>query len=70
MPINSLEATQIDVAQTTITKLKRIPFAKIGFTLSLLVSVGVGAFLGRIIPINALDWGGLLTGRKPEDVLM
>ena len=70
LPINSLEATQIDVAQTTITKLKRIPFAKIGFTLSLLVSVGVGAFLGRIIPINALDWGGLLTGRKPEDVLM
>jgi LCP family protein required for cell wall assembly len=70
LPINSLATTQIDVAQTTITKVRRIPFAKIGFTLSLLVSVGVGAFLGRIIPINALDWGGLLTGRKPEEVLM
>jgi len=51
-----------------------IPFVKIGariaFTLSLLVSVGAGAFLGRVIPINAIDWGGLVTGRKPAEVLM
>jgi LCP family protein required for cell wall assembly len=54
----------------TIKKIKRIPFAKIAFTLSLLISVGAGASLARIIPINALDWGGLLSGRKPEEVLM
>ena len=85
LPINSLEPTQIDAGQTSINQtnktanktanktfaaIKRIPFAKIGFTLSLLISVSTGAFLGRIIPINALDWGGLLTGRKPEEVLM
>jgi LCP family protein required for cell wall assembly len=70
LPINSPEPAQIDVAHPTIAKVKRIPFAKIGFTLSLLVSVSAGAFLGRIIPINALDWGGLLSGRKPEEVLM
>ncbi|PZO35550.1 MAG: LytR family transcriptional regulator [Pseudanabaena frigida] len=66
----SPEQKLVDVAQPTIAKVKRIPFAKIGFTLSLLFSVGAGAFLGRIVPINALDWGGLLTGRKPEEVLM
>jgi LCP family protein required for cell wall assembly len=69
LSINSSE-TQVESTHPTITKLKRIPFAKIGFTLSLLIAVGSGAFLGRIIPINALDWGGLLTGRKPEEVLM
>ena len=52
------------------SKLKRIPFAKIAFTLSLIVSVGAGAFLSRIVPINAIDWVGLLSGRKPEEVLM
>lgn len=66
LPINPPQPTLIK----TTNKIKRIPFAKIGFTLSLLVSVGAGAFLGRIIPINALDWGGLLSGRKPEEVLM
>ncbi|MFN5304502.1 MAG: LytR family transcriptional regulator, partial [Pseudanabaena sp.] len=74
LPINLLEPLQIDAVPTTITKtitnIKRIPFAKIGFTLSLLVSIGAGTLLGRIIPINALDWGGLLSGRKPEEVLM
>ena len=61
---------QIDTARPVITKIKRIPFAKIGFALSLLISVSAGALLGRIVPINALDWGGLLTGRKPEEVLI
>ena len=77
LPIKPLEPTQIDAGHTninqtnkTLTAIKRIPFAKIGFTLSLLISVTAGAFLARIIPINALDWGGLLTGRKPEEVLM
>jgi len=74
LPINLLEPLQIDAVPTTITKtitnIKRIPFAKITFTLSLLVSIGAGTLLGRIIPINALDWGGLLSGRKPEEVLM
>lgn len=74
LPFNSLGSKQIDVTQTTlkktINKVKRVPFAKIGFTLSLLISVSAGALLGRIIPINALDWGGLLSGRKPEEVLM
>ncbi|PZU96490.1 MAG: LytR family transcriptional regulator [Pseudanabaena sp.] len=59
-----------DLVQSTVKSIKRIPFAKIGFTLSLLVSVGSGAFLGRIIPINALDWGGLISGRKPQEVLI
>ncbi|WP_347272296.1 LCP family protein [Pseudanabaena sp. FACHB-1998] len=63
------EQMQVEVAQT-ISKIKRLPFAKIGFTLSLIASVGAGVFLGRIVPINALDWSGLLTGRKPEEVLM
>ena len=66
LPINSPQPTLIK----TINKIKHIPFAKIGFTLSLLISVGTGVFLGRIIPINALDWAGLLTGRKPEEVLI
>ena len=65
---NSPESMQVNVSPAT--KVKRISFAKIGFTLSLLISVGAGAFLGRIVPINALDWGGLLTGRKPEEVLI
>ncbi|WP_318655904.1 LCP family protein [Pseudanabaena yagii] len=69
LPSNTPEQMQVNVAQT-ISKIKRIPFAKIGFTISLLVSVGAGAFLGRIVPINALDWSGLLSGRKPEEVLM
>ena len=70
LSINSLEQMQIDLTESKITKVKRIPFAKIGFTLSLLLSVGVGASIGRIVPINALDWGGLLTGRRPEEILM
>jgi len=78
-PMSSLDPTEIDVNQPniiktninrTLTTIKRIPFAKIGFTLALLVSVSAGALAGRVIPINALDWGGLLTGRKPEEVLM
>lgn len=64
-----VEQMQVEVVQT-ISKIKKIPFAKIGFTISLIASVGAGAFLGRIVPINALDWNGLLTGRKPEEVLM
>lgn len=63
-------AEPINSSQAAITKIKRIPFAKISFTLSLLVFVGAGACLGRIVPINSLDWGGLLTGRKPEEILM
>ncbi|MBD2189944.1 LCP family protein [Pseudanabaena mucicola] len=73
-PINSIEPIQLDAAQPAIAKtintIRRIPFAKIGFTLSLLIAVGTGAFIGRVVPITALDWGGLLTGRKPEEVLM
>ena len=69
-PTNSSQPMQLDVPQPAITKVKRIPFAKISFTLSLLAFVAAGACLGRIIPINTLDWGGLLTGRKPEEVLM
>ncbi len=69
LPNNPPAQIQIDLAKP-ISKIKRIPFAKIGFTISLLVSVSAGALLGRIIPINALDWGGLLSGRKPEEVLM
>ncbi|MFN9608580.1 MAG: LCP family protein, partial [Pseudanabaena sp.] len=69
LPSNTPEQMQVNVAQT-ISQIKRIPFAKIGFILSLLISVGAGAFIGRIIPINALDWGGLISGRKPEEVLM
>ncbi|MFZ4556433.1 MAG: LCP family protein [Pseudanabaena sp.] len=61
---------QADAVQPTMLKTKGISFAKISFTLFLLLSVGVGAALSRIVPINALDWGGLLTGRKPEEVLM
>ena len=70
LPNISLQPMSADLVQSTVKSIKRIPFAKIGFTLSLLVSVGSGAFLGRIIPINALDWGGLMTGRKPEEVLI
>lgn len=70
LPINSSEPMQVEATHTHITKLKSIPFAKISFILSLLVSVGAGAFLGRVVPINALDWNGLLTGRKPEEVLI
>lgn len=65
-----ITAAKVQTGDSTILKVQRIPFAKIAFTLSLLLSVGAGAFVGRIIPINALDWGGLLTGRKPEEVLM
>ncbi|MFN9647903.1 MAG: LytR family transcriptional regulator, partial [Pseudanabaena sp.] len=54
LPSNTPEQMQVNVAQT-ISQIKRIPFAKIGFILSLLISVGAGAFIGRIIPINALD---------------
>lgn len=60
---------QADAVQPTMLKTNRIPFAKIAFTLFLMFSVGAGAALSRIVPINSLDWGGLLTGRKPE-VLM
>ncbi len=70
LPINSSEPMQVEATHTHITKLKSIPFAKISFILSLLVSVSAGAFLGRVVPINALDWSGLLTGRKPEEVLI
>ncbi|WP_322096214.1 LCP family protein [Pseudanabaena cinerea] len=75
----SPEPMQIDRSQPPITppiteSRTPIPYAKIGariaFTLSLLVSVGAGAFLGRVIPINAIDWAGLVTGRKPTEVLM
>ncbi len=71
LPTTTLETMQVDVAKPVLPKkAPQIPFAKIGFTLSLLVSIGAGAFLGRIMPINALDWGGLMTGRKPEEVLI
>lgn len=70
LSVNIPEPMQIDLPQPTITKVKRIPFAKIGFTVSLLLSIGAGTFLGRIVPINALDWVGLLSGRKPEEVLI
>ncbi len=70
LPINSSEPMQIEATHTHITKIKSISFAKISFILSLLVSVSAGAFLGRVVPINALDWSGLLTGRKPEEVLI
>ncbi len=63
-------AEPINSSQPAVIKIKRIPFAKISFTLSLLVFAGAGVCLGRIVPINSLDWGGLLTGRKPEEVLM
>jgi len=68
LPTNS--PMQVDAVQPTMLKTKRIPFTKIAFTLFLMLSVGAGAALSRIVPINALDWGGLLTGRKPEEVLM
>jgi LCP family protein required for cell wall assembly len=70
---NSLEKTDLPENHknnSMLTAIKRIPFAKIAFTLSLLASVSAGAFLGKIIPINAVDWGGLLAGRKPEEVLI
>ncbi|NUN65194.1 LCP family protein [Pseudanabaena biceps] len=71
---NSLQTVQVEAnpptTTKTINKVKRIPFAKIGFTLSLILAVSAGASLGRIVPINALDWRGLLTGRKPQEVLM
>ena len=69
LPNTSPEPMQVDTA-TPIRKDKRIPFAKISFTFFLLLSIGGGAALSRIVPINSLDWGGLLTGRKPEEVLM
>ncbi len=67
------EPMQIDATPPTQSRVKkhnRFPFAKVAFTLSLMLSVTTGAFVGRIIPINAVDWRGLLTGRKPEEVLM
>jgi len=70
LPDSYLQPMPTELVQSTVKSLKHIPFARIGFTLSLLVSVGTGAFLGRIIPINALDWRGLVTGRKPQEVLI
>ncbi|ELS31354.1 cell envelope-related transcriptional attenuator [Pseudanabaena biceps PCC 7429] len=70
LPVNSSESKQISKPAVPKNKQKRIPFAKIGFSLSLLLSIGAGTLLGRVIPINAIDWGGLLSGRKPEEVLM
>ncbi len=65
----SVESTPSELSKHP-SKPKRIPFAKIAFTLSLIVSVGAGAFLSRIVPINAIDWVGLLSGRKPEEVFI
>lgn len=72
---NSLQTVQVaatppTTTPKTINTVKRIPFAKIGFTISLMLAVSAGVSLGRVVPINALDWRGLLTGRKPQEVLM
>lgn len=70
LPVNSSESMSVEATHPRNLKFKQIPFAKIVFTLSLLVSVGAGSFLSRIVPINAIDWAGLLSGRKPEEVFI
>ncbi|MDX2256178.1 MAG: LCP family protein [Pseudanabaenaceae cyanobacterium bins.39] len=70
----SPESMQIDVSQPTLARIKPISFwqtgVKIIFGLALAGSISAGAMLGRVIPINSIDWVGLISGRKPEEVLL
>jgi LCP family protein required for cell wall assembly len=65
---------QIDVSQPTLARIKPISFVQTGvkvlFGLALATSISAGAMLGRVIPIHTVDWVGLISGRKPEEVLL
>ncbi|MEE3717469.1 LCP family protein [Tumidithrix elongata RA019] len=51
-------------------KQRKIPWGKITLATITAIAVGGGILLAKFVPINNLDWMGLLKGRNPEEVFV
>ncbi|MFN5855079.1 MAG: LCP family protein [Pseudanabaenaceae cyanobacterium] len=61
--------SQIDTPVAILPK-RQIPWGKLLLGTALLTLLAGGAVLGSVIPLNQVDWFGILQGRRFDDVMM